>query len=115
MGRARAARPAGRARGPRAAGRDGHPHRTVWVRGAADLDAFGVLRQEAGLARGADAAPLAVFLGGDDTTSGTFAGMWVVDRLNTRERGLRLGGIPARVDFTLQLTEHVEVEQEAEG
>ena len=86
---------------------------TVWVRSGADLDAFGVLREEAGLAPGADAAPLGVFVGGGDDQSGEFAGMWVVNRLSTRERELRLGGIPARIDFTLQLTEYIE--QEAAG
>lgn len=80
----------------------------VWVRSGADLEAFEVLQREAGLAAGEDAAAQPVFLGGGDAESGEFIGMWVVEQLHTRDRELRLDGIPARIDFSVRLREYAE-------
>lgn len=80
---------------------------TVWVRRAADLDAFAGLRRDAGLDPDGEARPLAVFLGGGDLSSGDHLGLWVVEQLQVRERQLRFGSIPSRVDFTLRMREYV--------
>lgn len=82
---------------------------TVWVRRAADIDAFAALRQDAGLDPDGEAAPLAVFLGGGGGASGDYLGMWVVEQLHVRERQLRLDAIPSRVDFSVRLREYTEV------
>ena len=80
---------------------------TVWVRRAADLDAFAGLRRDAGLDPDGQAKPLAVFLGGGGNSSGDHIGLWVVEQVQVRERRLRFDGIPARVDFTIRMREHV--------
>ena len=82
---------------------------TVWVRRAADLDAFAALRRDAGLDPDGEAEPLAVFLGGGGGASGDYLGLWVVEQLDVRERQLRLDGVPARVDFNVRLREYTEV------
>ena len=82
---------------------------TVWVRRAADLDAFAALRVDAGLDPDTEAAPQAVFLGGGGAASGAYLGMWVVEQLQVRERELRLDSVPARVDFNVRLREYTEV------
>ena len=80
---------------------------TVWVRRGADVDPFGELRREAGLDAG-EASPLHVYVGGGGDSSGEYAGRWVVGELRTRDLDLRVDGIPARVEFTLRMTEYFE-------
>ena len=95
----------------------------AWIQRAADREPFEQLLGQAGLrtrrdrsepptqrelSADADAQPLHVYLGGGDVDSGEYAGRWVVNQLRTRDRDLRLDGIPARIEFTVQLTEYVE-------
>ena len=82
---------------------------TVWVRSGADVDAFAVLQREAGLVADEDAAPLPVFLGGGNADSGEFIGMWVVEQLHTRDRKLRVDGVPALISFSVRLKEYTAV------
>ena len=84
-------------------------HGTIWVRSPDDLAALDALRREAGLPAEEDVEPqpLAVFRGGDDSSSGEYLGQWVVTRLNERERDLRVDGVPARISFELSLLEFV--------
>lgn len=86
---------------------------SVWVRTRRDLDAFAVLLRQAGLAAGEDAEPLPVFMGGGDMSSGDYLGLWVVELLHTRDRDLRLENVPARIEFSCRLREHVEAAVEA--
>lgn len=85
---------------------------TVWIRTAADLAALDNLRSEAGLdpppegEQEAAPEPLAVFRGGSAGESGEYLGHWVVSRLTERERRLRAGGVPTRIDFELTLVEY---------
>lgn len=81
---------------------------TAWIHRAADREPFEQLLGQAGLSAGSDAEPLHVYVGGGEFDSGEYAGRWVIGQLQTRDRNLRLDGIPARVDFTLQLTEYFE-------
>lgn len=93
---------------------------TVWIRSGADLAALDGLRAAAGLAApaGADTGgaagpssqPLPLFSGLDagGTSTRTFHGWWVVNRLSERHRQLRVDGIPARIDFEVRLTEHAD-------
>lgn len=87
---------------------------TVWVRTAEDLAALDSLRAEAGLdpplegEQEAAPEPLAVFRGGGGGESGEYLGRWVVSRITERERRLRAGGVPARIDFELTLMEHAQ-------
>ena len=93
---------------------------TVWIRSGADLAALDGLRDAAGLtaAAGPGAAtaveppsqPLPLFSGLDagDASARTFHGWWVLTRLTERHRQLRVDGIPARIDFTVSLTEHAD-------
>ena len=82
---------------------------TVWVRRAADLDAFAALRIDAGLDPDTEAEALPVFLGGGGGASGDYLGLWAVEQLHVRERQLRLDGIPSRVDFSVRLREYTAV------
>ena len=82
---------------------------TLWVRRAADLDAFAALREDAGLDPDGVAEPLAVFLGGGGQASGDYLGLWVVEQLHVRERQLRLDAVPSRVDFSVRLREYTVV------
>ena len=82
---------------------------TVWVRRAADLDAFAALRIDAGLDPDTEAEALPVFLGGAAAASGDYLGLWAVEQLQVRERQLRLDGIPSRVDFSVRLREYTAV------
>ena len=90
---------------------------TVWIRSGADLAALDGLRDAAGLAApaGPDGAaveppsqPLPLFSGVDAAGASTriFWGWWVIARLTERHRQLRVDGIPARIDFSVSLTEH---------
>ena len=96
---------------------------TVWIRSGADLAALDGLRDAAGLAApaGLDAGaaveppsqPLPLFSGVDaagaaGASTRTFWGWWVITRLTERHRQLRVDGIPARIDFSVSLTEHAD-------
>ena len=94
---------------------------TVWIRSGTDLAALDELRDAAGLAApagpdtGAAAVeppsqPLPLFSGADagSASTRTFHGWWVVTRLTERHRQLRVDGIPARIDFSVSLTEHAD-------
>ena len=77
----------------------------VVVRTARDLTALDALREAAGLADGADAVSLPVYIGGGAGASGTYLGQFVVQRLRTTERDLRFSSIPTRIDFQVSLLE----------
>lgn len=78
---------------------------TVWVSVSEDLAVLDELVSEAGLTKTDNGKALPVFLGGGSGSSGEYLGEWVVLSLNTKERELRLEGIPTEISFTVALLE----------